>query len=186
MSRSRLSLLGVLVCGIVLVGASTAVASPALLVTGAGASTTSGLIQVNARATGPAIGPFIPVAPAIGFIHSAGSWGDVRGSVTCIASLGPEAAIVSGDLDMPISSGGFTFPNFSLIVVRGGNGVPPWIHFFVDNLTGLGDCAQSLIFAAGIPDLPNDVVVKGHFLVLRGADRDTGQAHAQQQDLIRA
>jgi hypothetical protein len=54
------------------------------------------------------------------------------------------------------------------IIVLGGNGVPPWIELLPDNLEGLGPCGTSLFAAAGIPDLPNDVLVEGRFFIFGG------------------
>ncbi len=162
----RLLLVAAVVCGS-LAAAGTAGAMPSLLVTGAGASTTSGHVVVTARATGPAEGSFIPVAPATGFVRVLGSFfGDLSGSVTCIGVGGPNAAIVSGNLDTPVVSGGFTYRNFSLLVVSRNPQIQSWISFFPDNLTGLGPCGTSLFFAFGVPNLPNDFVVSGQFVIL--------------------
>src|SRR3989442_11117735 len=121
MVHLRLFLAATLVCGSIVVGESTASAGSTLRVSGAGASSTSGFIVINARATAPLSGPFIPVAPAVGFIRAQGTFnGDFRGSVTCMASPGGGTALVSGILDTPFVSGGFTYPNFSLIVSVGG------------------------------------------------------------------
>lgn len=162
----KLLLFGAVLCGGVL-ATSSAKATPPLLVVGAGGSTVSGHVVVNARATGQATGEFIPVAPAVGSLRVRGSWlGDLSGSVTCIGLAGPNAAIVSGNLDTPFVSGGFTLPNFSLIVVGGHDVIRPWIEILPDSLAGLFPCGTSLFFSAGIPDLPNDVVVNGQFLIL--------------------
>jgi hypothetical protein len=145
---------------------SVAKAAP-LLVTGAGASTTSGQVVVNARATGAAVGPFIPVAPAAGFVHVRGSaYGDLSGSVTCIGVAGPNAAIVSGNLSTPFVSGGFTYPNFSLLVVSPNPQIRSWIEFGPNVLSGALPCGTSLFFTFGIPNLPSDFVVSGRFTIL--------------------
>jgi hypothetical protein len=164
-----LGLVGALVCGSALVAASPAKATRALFVAGFGASTTSGDVAIYARAIGPAVGEGIPVAPAVGFLRASDtSLGDLSGSVSCIGLASPRAAIVSGDLVTPVVSNGVTYSNFSLIVVLGGNGVPPWIELLPDNLAGLGPCGTSLFAAAGIPDLPNDVLVEGRFFIFGG------------------
>jgi hypothetical protein len=150
---------------------SVAKAAPSLLVTGAGASATSGQVVINAHATGPIAGPFIPVAPATGFIRVRGSfYGDVTGSVTCIGLADPNAAIVSGTLSTPFVSGGFSYPNFSFLVATATPQHPSWITLFADDIgVGfLGPCGNSLFFAAGVPDLPSDLVVNGNFQILRG------------------
>jgi hypothetical protein len=150
-----------------LLAPSGAKATPSLLVTGAGASNTSGNVLINARATGNAVGSFIPVAPATGLIRVRGSfYGDLNGSVTCIGVAGPNAAIVSGNLSTPFVSGGFTFPNFSLLVVSPNPQIRSWINFLPDNLSTLFPCGTSLFFAFGIPSLPNDFVVSGRFTIL--------------------
>jgi hypothetical protein len=150
-----------------LLAPSIAKAAPSLLVTGAGASSISGHVVVNARATGPAVGSFVPVAPATGFIQVRGSsYGDLGGSVTCIGLAGPNAAIVSGNLSTPFVSGGFTYPNFSLIVVSPNPQIRSWINFGPNNLSTQFPCATSLFFTFDIPSLPNDFVVNGRFTIL--------------------
>jgi hypothetical protein len=166
----RLLLLAAVVCGS-LVAAGTSNATPSLLVAGAGASTASGHVVINARAIGPATGS-PPVFPAVGFLRARNSrFGDLSGSVTCIGLFTPSAVIVSGHLDTPVVSGGFTFPDFSLIVFSGGNDSPDWIRLFVGDLSSVPNapCAESLFFLAGLPDLPNDHLVNGHFQILRGS-----------------
>jgi len=79
---------------------------------------------------------------------------------------GGRAAIVSGNLDMPFVSGGFTYANFSLLVSAGAT--VPWIQILPDNLEGLGPCGTSLFFAAGIPSLPDDALVRGQFAIGNG------------------
>jgi hypothetical protein len=160
------------VAGSFLAAAASAGADQPLLVTGAGASATSGHVVVHARATGPATGTGIPVAPADGFLRTRGSSaGDLTGSVTCIGVLFPGRAIVSGTLDTPVVSGGFTFPHFSLIVGDGGEG-DSWIALFVTNLAGLGgvdSCGTSLFFSAGLLEpetFPQLVVSRGDFQIL--------------------
>jgi hypothetical protein len=157
----------------VLVVAAPAGADPPLIVTGAGASATSGHVVVHARATGPATGTGIPVWPAEGSIRVRGSsWGDLTGSVSCVGLLFQGRAIVSGTLDTPIVSGGFTFPNFSLVVDDGGAGPGSWIGLFITNLAFLGgpeECGASLFFSASLtlPEaLPNILVTKGDFHIL--------------------
>src|SRR5688572_24846251 len=157
-----------------LVVASPAGADPPLMVTGAGSSATSGHVVVNARATGPSAGTGIPVWPADGSIRTKGAfWGDLRGSVTCIGLLFPGRAIVSGTLTTPIVSGGFAFPNFSLVVDESSSGPGSWIALFVTNLALLGggpqECGASLFFSASLmlPEaLPNILVTKGDFHIL--------------------
>jgi hypothetical protein len=159
-------LVGAAICACLL-APSVAKAAPSLLVTGAGASSVSGQVVVNARATGPAVGSFVPVAPATGFIQVRGSsYGDLGGTVTCIGLAGPNAAIVSGNLSTPVVSGGFTYPNFSLLVVSPNPQIRSWISFFPDNLSGLFPCGTSLFFTFGVPSLPNDFVVNGRFTIL--------------------
>ena len=162
-----------LACGSVLALAAPAGADPPLMVTGAGSSATSGHVVLNARATGASTGTGIPVWPAEGSIRAKGSfWGDLRGSVTCIGLLFPGRAIVSGTLDTPIVSGGFTFPNFSLIVDENSSGPGSWIALYVTNLSALGgpdECASSLFFDAALtmPEaLPFVLVNKGDFQIL--------------------
>lgn len=146
---------------------SVATAAPTLAVVGAGASSTSGQVVVNARATAAAAGSFLPVAPATGSIHVRGSvYGDLSGAVTCIGVAGPNAAIVSGNLSTPFVSGGFTFPNFSLLVVSPNPQIRSWISFLPDNLSALFPCGTALFFTFGIPSLPNDFVVNGRFTIL--------------------
>jgi hypothetical protein len=156
-----------------LVVASPAGAGPPLMVTGAGSSATSGHVVVNARATGPSAGTGIPVWPADGSIQAKGSfWGDLRGSVTCIGLLFPGRAIVSGTLATPIVSGGFAFPNFSLVVDENSSGPGSWIALYVTNLSAMGGlegCGTSLFFDAALtmPDaLPFVLVNKGGFQIL--------------------
>jgi hypothetical protein len=158
--------------GSFLAAAASAGADRPLLVTGAGASATSGHVVVHARAIGPATGTGIPVSPAAGSLRARGSfWGDLNGSVTCIGMLFPGTVIVSGTLDTPIVSGGFTFPHFSLIVGDGGQG-DSWIALFVTNLAGHGgvdSCGTSLFFSAGLlePETFAQLVVsKGDFQIL--------------------
>jgi hypothetical protein len=65
--------------------------------------------------------------------------------VTCIGLLNPHAAIVSGDLDTPITTEIGTLRNFSIIVVTGGDVIPDWILLGPDNLAaGLGPCGTEL------------------------------------------
>lgn len=159
-------LIGAAIC-VCLLAPSVAKAAPSLLVTGAGASSTSGHVVVNARATGPAVGSFVPVAPATGFVQVRGSsYGDLGGSVTCIGVAGPNAAIVSGNLSTPFVSGGFTYSNFSLLVVSPNPQIRSWISFSPDNLSALFPCGTSLFFTFGVPSLPNDFVVNGRFTIL--------------------
>jgi hypothetical protein len=161
--------LGVAVCVCLLVP-SVSAAAPSLLVTGAGASTTSGHVVVNARATGAAVGPFIPVAPATGSVRVRGSFfGDLSGSVTCIGLAGPNAAVVSGNLDTPFTSGGFTFANFSLLLITTNAQLRSWISFAPNNLGAAFPCGTSLFFTFGVPNLPNDFVVNGRFTILGAA-----------------
>src|SRR5215217_3934815 len=97
-------LVGALMCAMIGVAASAATASIPLRVTGAGASTTSGQVVVNARATGPTAGPFFPVAPAVGFLRAPDSYfGNLSGRVTCMSVWLPGFAVsVSGTLDTPL------------------------------------------------------------------------------------
>jgi hypothetical protein len=165
----KLLLLSALMCVIVGVAAATATASRSLFVAGAGASSVSGQVVVGARATGPAVpGPFFPVAPAVGFVSARGSsFGDLTGTVTCIGvAQGGRAAIVSGNLATPFVSGGFTYPNFSLLISAGATAA--WIEILPDNLEGLGPCGTSLFFAAGIPSLPSDTLLSGRFVIING------------------
>jgi hypothetical protein len=151
-----------------LFGASaSAAAASVLLVTGAGSSTTSGHVVVYARALEPASGDS-SVSPAVGFFQDTDSFfGDVRGVVTCIGSLTPGMVVVSGKLDGPVVAEGFTYPHFSLLLAPAANGIPNWVHLFVDDLSLMpNDCGNSLFFAAGIPDFPNDVVVTGQFEIV--------------------
>jgi hypothetical protein len=162
----RKVLIAATLCACVL-APSVATAAPSLMVVGAGASSTSGHVVVNGRATGPAGGPFVPVAPATGSIHVRGSfYGDLTGTVTCIGLAGPNAAIVSGNLSTPFVSGGFIFPNFSLLVISPNPQIRSWISFLPDNLSALFPCGTSLFFASGVPSLPNDFVVTGRFTIL--------------------
>src|SRR5215213_4505065 len=95
--------------------ASTANASMPLTVKGKGASAVSGRLIVDARATGPATGS-PAVAPAVGSFGVTDSfWGDISGSVTCIGFLF-DGAVVSGNLDTPVVSGGFSYANFTLVM----------------------------------------------------------------------
>jgi hypothetical protein len=158
-------------CGSVLALAAPAGADPPLMVNGAGSSAVSGHVVVNARATGPASGTGIPVWPAEGMLRVRGSNGDLQGSVTCIGLLFPGRAIVSGTLDTPVVSGGFTFPHFSLVVDENSAGPGSWIGLFVTDLAalgGTGQCGAPLFFSASLmmPEaLPNVLVTKGDFQI---------------------
>ena len=156
-----------------LVVVSPAGADPPLMVTGAGSSAASGHVVVHARTTGPATGAGIRVWPANGSILARGSfWGDISGSVSCIGLLFPGRAIVSGTLDTPIVSGGFTFPHFSLVVDESGSGPGSWIGLFITDLAAVGgpeECGAPLFFSASLtlPEaLPNILVTKGNFQIL--------------------
>lgn len=163
-------LVSAVMCALVGVAASPAAARTSVFVAGTGASAVSGQVVVGAIATGPLVdGPFGEVAPAVGFVRTAGSsfFGDLSGTVTCIGiEQGGRAAIVSGNLATPYVSGGFTYANFSLIVSAGAT--VPWIEIFPDNLDGLGPCGTSLFFAVGIPSLPGDALVRGQFAIGNG------------------
>jgi hypothetical protein len=164
-------LVSAIVCALVGTTASPAAARTSVFVTGAGASAVSGQVVVHAIATGPLVdGPFGAVAPAVGFVRTPGSsFDDLSGTVTCIGiAQGGRAAIVSGNLATPFVSGGFTYPNFSLIVSAGAT--VPWIEIFPDNLDGdgLGPCGTSLFFSFFIPLLPEDELVRGHFAIGNG------------------
>jgi hypothetical protein len=108
------------------VAASAAMARTPLLVTGAGASTTSGQVVVSARATGPTLGSLPSVAPATGFLRAPGvspqistisGTVNLSGRVTCIGVRLQDAVAVSGTLDTPIvSAGGFVWRNFTLLI----------------------------------------------------------------------
>jgi hypothetical protein len=148
------------------VSASAAAAS-VLLVTGAGTSTTSGHIVVTARAVEPATGD-PAVSPAVGFFRDSDSaFGALSGAVACIGSLNPNAIVVSGNLETPVVSEGFTYPSFSLLIGRATNGEPDWVRLFIDDLSLMpSDCGTSLFFAAGVPDFSADALVTGHFAIV--------------------
>lgn len=160
-------------CACVLGVAAPAGADPPLMVVGAGSSAISGHVVVNARATGPLSGG---VAPADGTFRAQRPSGeDLSGTVTCIGLLFPGRAVVSGTLDTPVVSGGFTFPHFSLVVDDSGSGRDSWIGLFVTNLSAMGgleDCGTLLFFDAALtmPEaLPFVLVRKGSFQILGDA-----------------
>jgi hypothetical protein len=94
---------------------------------------------------------------------------NLSGRVTCIAGWTPNAVAVSGTLDRPLVSGGFTFYNFSLLIQ--GSGSTPWIWVTPTILgpsTGAGLCGMTLFFLAGLPEtyqLPEYHLTKGHIVI---------------------
>src|SRR2546425_2693597 len=114
-----------------LVAAGDGIAGTLPHVSGAGGTGSVPLVQLNARATGDAaLGDPLP---ATGTFHAKGTpWGDLSGGVTCMGFISPSTFVVSGTLDNAVSSGGFTSPNFVLLMAADGSNVT-WIHVLVAN-----------------------------------------------------
>lgn len=171
----KFQLVSAITCVVVGIAASAATAGVPLMVTGAGASSGSGQVVVNARATGPATGEFFPVAPAVGFLRAPEVPGfpdgthDLSGKVTCIGLWpGVHAVAVSGDLATPVVQNGVVYPNFTLLVwasATGRNAIQVW----ADRLLPSSSCGTDLFFSAGQED-PEVValsrLLRGHFNIM--------------------
>jgi hypothetical protein len=122
------------------------------MVSGAGYTTFTGLVVLNARTTGAP--DQYGTAPATGFIRVSSSWyfgAAFTGTVTCIGSLGPGIA-VSGVLSTPYAADGYVSPNFTFLLQRF-SAVPPWYAFFVDTLAGqlAPNCGADIFLSSGLP-----------------------------------
>lgn len=166
--RLRLSVLLAVPCAALVLASQAAAATPRM-VTGAGYTTFTGLVVLNARATG-APNQF-DTAPATGFIRVSSSWyfgASFTGRVTCIGSLGPGIA-VSGVLDEPYVADGYVYPNFTFLLQRF-SAVPNWVAFSVGGFASAPYCGAELFLAAGLPgdghtELPPFVLQYGNFIV---------------------
>jgi hypothetical protein len=152
-----------------LVMASSAAAATPSMVTGAGYTTFTGLVVLNARTTGAP--DQFGTAPATGFIRVSSSWyfgASFTGRVTCIGSLGPGIA-VSGILDEPYVADGYVYPNFTFLLQRF-SAVPNWYAFFVGGFASAPQCGAEIFLAAGLPgdgqtEFPPFMLQHGNFIV---------------------
>jgi hypothetical protein len=172
----KLLLLGASLCSLVTVAPSAA-ARPTPLVAGAGYSTVTGPIVVNARATEPIDWTgFHDNLSAVGFVRApkvfdfAGGTLDLSGTVTCMGFVTTDWVAVSGTLDTPLPGG--TVSNFSLLAKLGGISAP-WIWITPTLLnSGSGPCGTQLFFLAGLEttfELPEYHLTRGN-LVINGND----------------